>query len=79
MLWYEWLLQHYDAIGDRLRALELVEEAIAHTPTVADLYLFKGRVLKHLGRLWEASDVLDFARKLDLSDRYLNSCVGCGC
>jgi N-alpha-acetyltransferase 15/16, NatA auxiliary subunit len=69
--------QHYDTMGDRVRALELAEEAIAHTPTVPDLYLFKGRVLKHLGRLWEASDAADYARKLDLSDRYLNSSVAC--
>ena len=55
------------------RALEVVNEAITHTPTVPDFYLFKGRIYKHLGDLEKASDCVEEARQLDLADRYLNN------
>ena len=55
------------------RALEVVNEAINHTPTVPDFYLFKGRIYKHLGEVEKASDFVEEARQLDLADRYLNN------
>ena len=42
-------------------------------PTVLDLYLARGRVLKHAGRLVEASEEVDKGRSYDLADRYLNT------
>jgi len=72
-----WLLclqaAHYKR-GKRLElALETVNRAIAHTPTIPDAYVLKGRVLKHLNALETAAESLDSARQLDLADRYLNN------
>lgn len=54
-------------------ALELIERAIAHTPTIVELYLAKARAQKRGGDLKGASETSDYARKLDTQDRYLNS------
>lgn len=72
-----WILLLMSKIQDYLKnfeeALAIIDEAIDHTPTVPDLYLAKGRILKHMGRLPEAINVLEDSRNLDLSDRYLNN------
>ena len=65
--------QHYDAIGAHDRALELLEEAISHTPTILDLQCRKARVLKHMGKISEAAKVMERARKMDTADRYVNT------
>jgi peptide alpha-N-acetyltransferase len=74
---YMWLLNlaahHQCRIGEYAAALELIDKAIAHTPTVPDLYLTKGKVLTKSGEIAQASEVFDEARKLDLADRYLNN------
>ena len=54
-------------------ALALVEEAIVITPTLIDLYVLKAKILKHSGDSTGSSDTWEFARKLDLADRFLNS------
>ena len=53
----------------------MISEAVEHTPTVVELYMFKARVLKHLGQVNEAADVVNTARQMDLADRYINTCV----
>mmetsp|Transcript_4397 Transcript_4397/g.4206 ORF Transcript_4397/g.4206 Transcript_4397/m.4206 type:complete len:377 (+) Transcript_4397:686-1816(+) len=72
-----WILLLYSKIQDFLKnyeeALNLIIQAIEHTPTVPDLYLTKGRILKHMGRLQEAINEIEEARNLDFSDRYLNN------
>ncbi|KAL5729406.1 N-alpha-acetyltransferase 16 [Ranunculus cassubicifolius] len=77
LLWTLFLLaQHYDRRGQYDIALAKIEEAIEHTPTVIDLYLVKGRILKHAGDLAAAAALADEARSMDLADRYINSeCV----
>ena len=40
------LAQHYDHRGEHSRALEIVDEAIEHTPTLIELYLLKGKIFK---------------------------------
>jgi len=46
-LWTLYLLaQHYDNKRDTMKALELIDEAIEHTPTLVELYMTKGRILK---------------------------------
>eukprot|EP01119_Soliformovum_irregulare_P010873 TRINITY_DN2677_c0_g1_i1.p1 TRINITY_DN2677_c0_g1~~TRINITY_DN2677_c0_g1_i1.p1 ORF type:complete len:847 (+),score=205.53 TRINITY_DN2677_c0_g1_i1:42-2582(+) len=74
---YMWTLfclaQHYDSQGDTSRALETIDRAIAHTPTVIDLYLIKGKIYKHAGDFETASDLFEEARQMDLADRYLNT------
>jgi len=74
MLWLLYLqAAHYKATNDLAAALATIERAILHTPTVPDLYIFKGTVHKRLGQLTEAAASLEEARLLDLSDRYLNN------
>lgn len=46
-LWTLYLLsQHYDHKRDTTKALKLIDEAIDHTPTLVELYMTKGRILK---------------------------------
>ncbi len=47
LLWTKALLaQHFNTVGDLSRALELIEQAIEHTPTEVQLYMIKARILK---------------------------------
>ncbi|OUZ99684.1 Tetratricopeptide repeat-containing domain [Macleaya cordata] len=77
LMWTLFLLaQHYDRRGQYETALAKIDEAIEHTPTVIDLYLVKGRILKHAGDLAAAAALADEARCMDLADRFINSeCV----
>ena len=46
-LWTLYLLaQHYDNKRDITKALELIDTAIEHTPTLVELYMTKGRIFK---------------------------------
>lgn len=55
------------------RSLECINKAIGHTPTLPDLYLVKGKLLKRAGHIEDAIKAVNKARKLDLSDRFLNN------
>ena len=47
LLWSVSLLaQHKDAVGQSLKSLELINEAIDHTPTDVQLYMIKARIFK---------------------------------
>jgi len=70
--WF-YLAQHYSKLGDQSKALEVINKAIAHTPTVTDLYVFKARIFKRAGNVGKAAKWMDFARSLDLADRWLNT------
>ena len=74
---YLWLLyfsaQHFYYLKDYERALEYINRAIEHTPTVIDLYVVKARIYKRSGDKKYASKLYEEARKLDLADRYLNA------
>lgn len=73
-MWTLFLLaQHYDRRRQYEKALMKINQAIAHTPTVIDLYLVKGRILKHGGDAVAAAALADEARTMDLADRFLNS------
>ncbi|EFJ36800.1 hypothetical protein SELMODRAFT_164833 [Selaginella moellendorffii] len=76
-MWILYLLaQHFDRKRDVERAVEKIDEAIKHTPTAIDLYLVKGRILKHAGDPVAAASLADEARTMDLADRFVNSeCV----
>ena len=65
--------QESDFKGDQTRAIELIDEAIAHTPTALDLYRIKGRIVKHGGDVGAASVLVERARAMDLADRYINT------
>ncbi|KAI0674538.1 NMDA receptor-regulated protein 1a [Trametes maxima] len=77
---YVWTLyflaQHYSHLGQHARALALLDTALAHTPTLPELYLFRGRVLKRAGDPYGAARWVDQARLLDLQDRFLNARCG---
>ena len=73
IMWVRVLLaQHCDLMGDT-RALSIIDAAIAHSPTLPDLYMVKARLYKHAGAPQDASDWMDTARRMDLADRYLNT------
>lgn len=67
------LAQHYSKLGDQKKALVFIEKAIEHTPTLVELHLTHGKILKRMGALRRAIDATENARELDLQDRYLNT------
>ncbi|KAL0078640.1 NMDA receptor-regulated protein 1-domain-containing protein [Phycomyces blakesleeanus] len=74
LLWsLYYIAQHYDFLGDREKALDYIQKAINHTPTIVELYMTQARILKHQGDLETAARVMNRARKLDLQDRFVNS------
>ncbi|XP_076767134.1 N-alpha-acetyltransferase 15/16 isoform X1 [Xylocopa sonorina] len=74
LLWtYYYLAQHYDYLGLTEKALNEIDAAIEHTPTLIELFVTKGRIYKHAGNVQEAYKWLDEAQGLDTADRYINS------
>ncbi|KAG0253742.1 N-alpha-acetyltransferase 16, NatA auxiliary subunit [Mortierella polycephala] len=74
LLWTLYFLaQHFDFKRDTAQALGYINRAIEHTPTLVELHMTKGRILKHAGDLAGALDSLNEARELDLQDRFINS------
>jgi peptide alpha-N-acetyltransferase len=67
------LAQHHSYLGRHAQALEILEEALTHTPTLPELHMFKGRVLKRAGDLCGGARCLEDARFLDGQDRFLNT------
>jgi peptide alpha-N-acetyltransferase len=67
------LAQHYNKLQQFNKALEYIEDAIKHSPTLIDLYLIKARIHKHAGNYVDASNLTEKAREMDLADRYLNN------
>jgi tetratricopeptide (TPR) repeat protein len=73
LLWsYYYLAQHFDYLNETTKALEFINKAIQHTPTLVELYMVKGRIYKHCGDFYEAVKWLDEAQSLDTADRYIN-------
>ncbi|XP_054262558.1 N-alpha-acetyltransferase 15, NatA auxiliary subunit-like [Macrosteles quadrilineatus] len=74
LLWvYYYLAQHWDFLGNTDKALQYINAAIEHTPTLIELFVTKGRIYKHAGDVVEAFKWLDEAQGLDTADRYINS------
>ncbi|KAF9913252.1 N-alpha-acetyltransferase 16, NatA auxiliary subunit [Linnemannia zychae] len=74
LLWTLYFVaQHYDFKRQSAEALAHINRAIEHTPTLVELYMTKGRILKHAGDYVQAMNVLNEARELDLQDRFINS------
>lgn len=67
------LAQHYLYLGELTQATEHVDAALAHSPTLVELYILKARVTKHLGQFQEAARIMQEGRALDLQDRFINS------
>ncbi|KAF9922180.1 N-alpha-acetyltransferase 16, NatA auxiliary subunit [Linnemannia zychae] len=74
LLWTLYFLaQHFDFKRETEKALGYINRAIEHTPTLVELYMAKGRILKHAGDYVGAMEALNEARELDLQDRFINS------
>ncbi|CAE7468214.1 NAA15 [Symbiodinium sp. CCMP2592] len=68
--------EHFDFMGETHKALEYVNEAIEHTPTLVEVYACKARIYKHAGDLVNSAQCYEEVRQMDLADRYLNTqCV----
>ncbi|KAH8373849.1 N-alpha-acetyltransferase 16, NatA auxiliary subunit [Drosophila serrata] len=67
------LAQHYDYMRNTDSALEYINVAIDHTPTLIELLITKGRIFKHAGDPVEAYVWLEEAQSMDTADRYINS------
>eukprot|EP01104_Vermistella_antarctica_P016821 TRINITY_DN5822_c0_g1_i1.p1 TRINITY_DN5822_c0_g1~~TRINITY_DN5822_c0_g1_i1.p1 ORF type:complete len:958 (-),score=309.01 TRINITY_DN5822_c0_g1_i1:36-2831(-) len=65
--------QFYDHLGRFDDAFAHIDKVIAHTPTFIDVYVFKGRLHKHVGDPAAAAAAVNEARELDLADRFLNT------
>jgi N-alpha-acetyltransferase 15/16, NatA auxiliary subunit len=74
---YVWALyflsQHYSTLNQPEKALELINLAIEHTPTLPELYTCKGRIYKRAGDPYTAVRCINDARLLDGQDRFLNT------
>ena len=66
------LSEHFIHLNQLETALELVDRALEHTPTVPEIYVIKAKIQKRLGLPEDAADTANAARLLDISDRNLN-------
>ncbi|KAG6901442.1 hypothetical protein C0995_011955 [Termitomyces sp. Mi166 len=67
------LAQHHSYLGRPKKALETIEIALEHTPTLPELHTCKARILKRAGDLLGAAKCVNDARLLDGQDRFLNT------
>ncbi len=56
-------------VGDVACALTLIDQTVAHTPTLLELYVLRARVYKHAGDIQRAATAWEQAREMDLQDR----------
>lgn len=70
-----YLAQHYNYYMSRdlTKAMEYTDKVIEKDPKSVDYHMTKARILKHSGDIEAASKMMDYARSLDLKDRYINS------
>ncbi|KAF2667579.1 NMDA receptor-regulated protein 1 [Microthyrium microscopicum] len=70
-----YLNQHYNyhITRDLDKALKYVEEVIKLAPKNIVYIQAKARVLKHLGNVTKAAEIMEFARASDEKDRYINT------
>lgn len=74
ILWTKYFLaQHFLYKRELGLATKYIDEALEHSPTLVELYIVKARVVKHQGKLLDASEFMEEGRKLDLQDRFINS------
>lgn len=72
---YHFLAQHYDYYLTRnlAKAMEYIEKAIEACPNAVYYHMTKARIWKHYGNISKATEIMEYARTLDGSDRYINS------
>jgi tetratricopeptide (TPR) repeat protein len=69
------LAQHYDYVlsRDLEKATEYIDRLLEQDPKNVDYNQLKARIWKHYGNTQKASDTMNYARELDLKDRYINT------
>ncbi|RLV95265.1 N-terminal acetyltransferase A complex subunit NAT1 [Spathaspora sp. JA1] len=73
-VWTDYFLaQHYLHKNDLDLATKHIDIALAHTPTLVELYIVKARITKHKKDYIKASEIMNEGRLLDLQDRFINS------
>lgn len=70
------LAQHYSFLEQHRKAIEMLDYAVAHTPTLPELYMAKAKIFKRVGDPYGAVRSMDEARKLDGQDRFINTKCG---
>ena len=74
MLWLYYFLGQHCLFQNKLaEALAFVDKAIAHTPTLLELYTLKGKIYQKGGDRAKAAQLHEEARALDLADRAINA------
>ncbi|KAL9646314.1 hypothetical protein ABK040_014467 [Willaertia magna] len=74
VLWvYIYLSQHYLYLKNYKLSLQYINKAIEHTPTLIENYMILAKIYKNLNLNHLASENMELARHMDLSDRYLNT------
>ncbi|KAG7091847.1 hypothetical protein E1B28_008249 [Marasmius oreades] len=71
-----YLAQHYSYLSQHSKALSLLDVALAHTPTLPELYMLRARIFKRAGDPIRAAGAMEEARALDGQDRFLNTKSG---
>lgn len=69
------LAQHYDYVLSRNldKATEYIDRLLEKSPKNVDYNQIKARIWKHYGDTQKAADTMNYARELDLKDRYINT------
>ncbi|KAM0752180.1 N-terminal acetyltransferase A, auxiliary subunit [Meredithblackwellia eburnea MCA 4105] len=67
------LAQHYSALSEHSKSLQLLDQAEQHTPSLPEISMLRARVLKRAGDVDGALEAMTAARELDGQDRFLNS------
>jgi len=72
---FYFLAQHYNYKPSRnlKKAMEYVDKVIELKPKTYDYHMTKARIWKHYGDPIEAARLMNYARELDLKDRYINT------
>ncbi|KAL0482914.1 N-alpha-acetyltransferase 16, NatA auxiliary subunit [Acrasis kona] len=74
LLWtLTFMAHHHDKLSNHEKAMQYVNRAIEHTPTLIELYQLKAKLYKHVGAYGLAADQAELARQCDLADRHLNT------
>ncbi|KAL8770063.1 MAG: hypothetical protein Q9209_004101 [Squamulea sp. 1 TL-2023] len=70
-----YLAQHYNyhRSQDLVRAMELIDRAIASQPEEVNFHMTRARIWKHRGNSEKAAETMEKARSLDERDRYINT------
>lgn len=67
------MAQHNLFLNKLSEALEFVNKAIEHTPTLLELYTLKAKIMQKSGDRVRAAKLYEEARGMDMADRAINA------